>query len=275
MRQRLSGNAASVLVGFALVTVGGALAAQEASEGSSSVEEQIDALAAPPDAAACRAASLRLAETDGRDEEASAIALSEECTQLREANAFDVRGRMAEISALLREEGIDFDSRISQRMAACQGQVDARLAAVQEAEEQEQAPVRPQMAENRNGAAWVPSLERAPITSADPEEETPPDPVFLEKRAEMIAVCEANAEVALYAEGITTLNQSRAERAEIEQAEYKAQLERIAEEAAEAQAIYKRKVEADRAAHEAAMADWRRRVALCEKGKREYCAKDE
>ncbi|GAA4643598.1 hypothetical protein GCM10023115_15580 [Pontixanthobacter gangjinensis] len=185
----------------------------------------------------CADAVKALAATDGKDADAFAVYESETCTQIREANKFDVRDEMAEMIAMMREEGIDYAAQLSLKVAECDRSVDSAM------------------------------LE--PV----------PEGKVRSSRTELMELCTANAEVALYAEGIEAMNKARDERhaakvAEIEEQNRRNERE-IAEITAFNEAEYQRKVAEDKAAFEAEMAEWRRKVALCESGKHEYCAKPE
>jgi hypothetical protein len=101
----------------------------------------------------------------------------------------------------------------------------------------------------------------------EPVPENRPRPI----RSELRERCEENARVAAYSDGVNELYRLRQERFANENAAFEGELRRIDRETNEAQKAYEQQVEQDRADYEARMADWRRRVALCESGQTEYC----
>lgn len=182
----------------------------------------------------CRNAVTRLANTRGRDTEAEAIAFSPECEALRRSRAFDVSDDMAEVVALLRSEGIDFNRFLGPRLSECSKSSEAQASAS-----------RANPGDNR------------PVTSGE----------FYER-------CAANARVAAYSEGIVELQRVRQARFEQESRETQREAERREREHNAALAERERQIARDRRAYEAEMAEWRRRVALCEGGQVEYCASE-
>ena len=91
-------------------------------------------------------------------------------------------------------------------------------------------------------------------------------------RSELSERCRQNARTAAYAEGVNELQELRQQRFAQETREYENQLSQNAADQASAEKAYEQQLADDRAAYEAQMADWRRRVALCERGNVEYCA---
>ncbi len=180
----------------------------------------------------CQQAVTRLAETRGRDREAEAIALSSECENLRRSRMFDVRDDMAEISQMLRDEGVDFERFLGPKLAECRKSSQA------------------QALETDPG-------ERGFVSSSE----------FYER-------CEANARVSAYSEGIVELQRVRRERFIIESQEVAAEAQRREQEHADALAAHQAAIDQNRRNHEANMADWRRRVELCESGNTAYCASE-
>ena len=177
--------------------------------------------------AQCAAATQTLALTDGKDQDAAAISLSDSCEEGRRSKAFDVRNDLSQTMALLKKEGVIFDRKLSEKLAACKSTVDAKM--------------------------------MLPTKSGD----SPP------LRSELMSTCTMNAQMALYAEGIMELNSAR-------EADYAAKKNAHEAELAQLAAREKarqEKISADKAAYDASMAEWRRRVDLCQSGKREYCLK--
>lgn len=78
--------------------------------------------------AECKAADQALAKTDGRDRRAGAIMESQDCSRFRKARAFDVTDDMARMMRLLEAEGIDFNSRLVDRIEECEVQADQEVA---------------------------------------------------------------------------------------------------------------------------------------------------
>ncbi|TIX50270.1 hypothetical protein [Alteraurantiacibacter aquimixticola] len=177
----------------------------------------------------CRAAVGILAETEGRDEDAAAIALSEACEAHRRAYAFDVSDDMERMQARLREAGIDYESGLTDRILDCERRTEMVM------------------------------LETVP------EGEPAPD------REEVLGSCTANAQMALYAAAIVQLNEAERSRAATAQREYEAAMAAREAEITQKAREHQRAVEAAAMAHEREMADWRRRVELCESGEMEYC----
>ncbi len=90
---------------------------------------------------------------------------------------------------------------------------------------------------------------------------------------EVAATCVLNARTDLYAEALNELNANRKREFAEDTAEYErlkqeraAEIERIKKDQADKLAAYQ-------ADNERQMEEWRTAVALCKKGKREYCAK--
>lgn len=86
-------------------------------------------------------------------------------------------------------------------------------------------------------------------------------------RQQMIEGCVAVARQMVYSSAINELNDRVNARYEQEMIEHRAELARLEAERQEK----KRKEAAEKAAYEKSMAEWRRKVRLCEEGKREYC----
>ncbi|GAA0277314.1 hypothetical protein GCM10009127_17620 [Alteraurantiacibacter aestuarii] len=180
----------------------------------------------------CRAATAVLAETDGRDSDAADIVMSEDCEAYRRAFAFDVSQDMERMKALLKDKGIDYESALTERILEC---------------------------ERRTHAVML-----QPVAPGEPAR----------NRDEILEACAANAQMSLYAAAIVELNAVERRRHEIEQRDYETAVEardlRI-RELEQMERDRQRAIEDARIAHENAMADWRRRVALCESGQIEYC----
>ena len=178
----------------------------------------------------CQRAVTRLAETDGRDTDAAAIALSKPCEAIRQANSFDVRDGMAEMARLLRTEGVDFEAGLRARLDACEKTAEEQFFA----------------------------LDANDRTTA--------------RQREFYDRCAQNSRVAAYSEGIVQLQELRQARFAAQSQAVAAEEERLDREYAQAVADHQRQVEAEERAHQARMAEWRRRVALCESGQHEFCA---
>lgn len=180
----------------------------------------------------CRAAVTALAQTDGRDTQAAAIVLSEDCEAYRRAFAFDVSDDMERMKTLLKEKGIDYESALTERTLQCERRTHEVM-------------LQP-----------VPPGEAAP------------------NREEILEACITNAQMALYAGAIVELNDAESRRYQAEQREYEAAVAardlRI-QELEQMERDRQQMIEETRLAHERAMEDWRRRVALCERGQIRYC----
>jgi hypothetical protein len=196
--------------------------------------------AAKYSASQCESAKDWLVATQGRspdraeNERQYAIWSSADCVALRQPHDLDVTPDIAKTEALLRKNGIDVEARMPAKIAACRENAPAALLA-------------------------IPLRERAKMTLD-----------------QVTATCILNARTNLYAEALNALNAQRREKFALDQAEYERLMRARDAQLAENDRIVKDQqaaVAASQAEYEQKMAEWRRAVALCKKGKREYCAK--
>lgn len=188
----------------------------------------------------CELAKTWLVKTQGRSpdqtesERQYAIWSSPACVAYRKPRELNVTPDMRKTVALLRENGIDIEARMPAKVADCRAKAPADLLA-------------------------IPVSERATITVE-----------------EVAATCVLNARTELYAEALNELNANRQQKFAKDTAEYeRLKQERVAK-LAENERIKKDqadKLAAYQADYERQMEEWRTAVALCKKGRREYCAK--
>ncbi|MDC0886306.1 hypothetical protein OAS19_00735 [Altererythrobacter sp.] len=86
-------------------------------------------------------------------------------------------------------------------------------------------------------------------------------------RAGLIETCAANAEVTLYSEAILAMNQARQDRYKAAVAKRDAEIAALEQSERDRQAKIKR----EKAAYDKSMAEWRRKVRLCNAGQAEHC----
>lgn len=188
----------------------------------------------------CELAKSWLVETQGRSanqaENANQYAIwsSPDCVAYRKPRELDVTPAMRKTAALLKENGIDIEAAMPAKIVECRAKAPAALLA-------------------------IPVSERATITTE-----------------EIAATCVLNARTELYAQALNELNAKRQQKFAKDTAEYERLKQERAEKLAENERIKKDqadKLAAYHADYERRMAEWRRAVALCKQGKREYCAK--
>lgn len=193
--------------------------------------------ASPSQEILCSQAVRTLAETDGKDDAAFAMFNSDACQRIRDAYAFDVTPEIEQISQALRNQGIDYDADFAARQKQCLATVDRQMAL--------------------------------------PVPEGKPTPI----REELIERCNANTRTALYSEGIVALNKVKREWAAAEKARINEEDRRKRAEYDAAKAEYEagliareNAIAEQERAYQEGLAEWRRRVELCKKGKSKYCA---
>ncbi|TXC74092.1 hypothetical protein FSZ31_05080 [Sphingorhabdus soli] len=225
----------ALLATIAIIAAAGGMTAQ-----SQPSRHQPEAQAAEYSAKQCEQAKNWLVETEGRggdtadNQKQYGIWSSPACVAHRRPRQLDVTPQMRKTIAMLKENGIDIEARMPAKVAECRAKAPGALLA-------------------------LPASERATMTVD-----------------EVAATCVLNARTDLYAEALNELNADRQSQYARKEAEYErlkqerddklAENARIEKEQAEKLAAYK-------ADYERKMEEWRTAVALCKKGKREYCAK--
>ncbi len=225
----------ALLASIAIIAAAGGMTAQ-----SQPSRHQSESQPAGYSADQCEQAKNWLVETEGHggntaeNEKQYAIWSSPACVAYRRPHQLNVTPQMRKTIALLKQNGIDIEARMPAKVAECRDKAPAALLA-------------------------LPAKDRATMTVD-----------------EVAATCVLNARTDLYAEALNELNADRQSQYAKKEAEY----ERLKQERDEKLAENARieQANADKlAAFEAEkarkMEEWRTAVALCKKGKREYCAK--
>ncbi len=193
-----------------------------------------------PSAKQCEQAKKWLVESEGRagdtaeNQKQYAIWSSPACVAYRRPHQFDVTPQMRKTIAMLKENGIDIEARMPAKAAECQAKAPGALLA-------------------------LPASERSTMTVE-----------------EVAATCVLNARTDLYAEALNELNARRQTQFDKKKAEYerlKREREQVLAENTRIKQANADKLAAYEAEKARKMEEWRTAVALCKKGKREYCAK--
>ncbi len=225
----------ALLASIAIIAAVGGMTAQ-----SQPSHHQSERQPAGYSASQCEQAKNWLVETEGRsvdraeNEKQYAIWSSPDCVAFRRPRQLDVTPQMRKTIAMLKQNGIDIEARMPAKVAECRDKAPAALLA-------------------------LPASERATMTVE-----------------EVAATCVLNARTDLYAEALNELNADRQSQFARKEAEYKRlkqERDKILAENARIEQANADKLAAYEAEKARKMEEWRTAVALCKKGKREYCAK--